>query len=66
MKIYPDLTKLWGKKIREAGMTKNQAKKVLDESDKTQKAAQEFIETPPSNKSQKTSVQELLKKLNTF
>lgn len=66
MKIYPDISRLWGKRIREAGMTKNQAKKVLDENDKTQKEAQKFVENTPPKSENKSSVGNILKKLNIF
>jgi hypothetical protein len=66
MKIYPDITKVWGKKIREAGMTKNQAKRVFDENEKTQKVTQDFIENPPTETNKKSSIQGVLKKLNIF
>ncbi len=66
MKIYPDLTKLWANKIREAGMTKNQAKKVLEESAKTSQKANEFLETPNRNTETNSQLTNLLKKINIF
>jgi hypothetical protein len=66
MKIYPELTKLWANKIREAGMTKNRAKKVIEESAKTQKAANEFLETPNRNTETNSQLTNLLKKINIF
>lgn len=64
MKIWPDLTKKWANQIREAGMTKNQAKKVLAETEKTIKAADEAQKTPPSNPTAPKLVSKILKKID--
>lgn len=65
MKTYPNISRLWGKNIRDAGMTKNQAKKILDENEKTHKVTQGHYESSPPTKN-KSSIQNILKKLNVF
>lgn len=65
MKIYPDLQKIWAKRIRDAGMTSNQAKKVLEEAKKSTDEAEHFIKNP-QNGASKRVVQDLLKKINIF
>ena len=64
MKIYPDLQKIWAKRIREAGMTKNQAKKVIDESAASSEKAKSFLENPSTKP--KNTVNDILKRLNIF
>lgn len=66
MKISSDLPKLWAQKIKEAGMTKNQAKKVIDASSKTIEEAQKFIEAPNRNTETNGRLTDLLKKINIF
>lgn len=65
MKIYPDLTKLWAKRIREAGMTKNQAKKVLDENESLVEETNRTMDKIASKKST-NEPRNILKKLNIF
>lgn len=64
MKIWPDLPKRWAIQIREAGMTKNQAKKMLSETEKTIKAADESQKSPPNDPSAPKLVSQILKKID--
>ncbi len=64
MKIWPDLPKLWAKDIREAGMTKNQARKVLSETEKTLNKSREVQETQSQNPTSPKLVSQILKKIN--
>lgn len=64
MKLWPDIPKIWAKENREAGMTNNQAKKVLSETKKTMEASDEAIKNPPENPSAPKLVSQVLKKIN--
>ncbi|MCR9205055.1 MAG: hypothetical protein NXH75_10785 [Halobacteriovoraceae bacterium] len=65
MKIYPDLQKVWAKRIRDAGMTSNQAKKILKESEKTVEVSKLVAESGGEIKPEEI-VQRLLRKINIF
>jgi|GEM_PF-3495933 len=67
MKIYPDIIKLWAKRNREAGMTKNQAKTVLKKNEELSKLTEAHGELSAKADSQKDAkVAKLLQKLNIF
>lgn len=65
MKIYPDLPKIWAKRIKDAGMTSKQAQKVLEEADKTQKLSESFAQSGGKMKTEEI-VKQLMKKINIF
>lgn len=45
MKVVPNIPLIWAKKIRDAGMTKNQAQKILDESKRNADVAQNAVKS---------------------
>ena len=62
MRVVPNIPLIWAKSIRDAGMTKNQAKKILEESEVNSRLTQNSVSTqeqPETSKAQRAAEQKL-------